>query len=229
MVTTAEGGWTDEELAARAERSQQTRMLYGAAAEAAAKTAWPPKVIALGRVLAQGLLADGDEIDLVQYALAAMTEMERIHVELLELQVEFTAVVHVDPQEQIRLVETAKWTSEEMSTWGPIPWPEDVILAARPRLRPVFEGLIGLLEGYGLVRGTGDTLNRLEQLSRGQKEIRARFAAESRMGRTSTNPPPPAPPVITKLSRTWSPTRLGKEVLCFSAVAAEQADAEPGQ
>lgn len=92
-------------------------MLYGMAAEAAAKTAWPPKVIALGRVLAQGLLGDGDEIDLVQYALAAMTEMERIHVELLELPVRFTAVIHMGPQEEVKHVEAVKrGTSVEMIT-----------------------------------------------------------------------------------------------------------------
>jgi len=86
IVAAAEGGWSAQELGRKAGRSQATRLLTGTAADAAAKTAWPPKVIALGRVLAQGLIAADDAaVDVPAYMLAAMTEMERLHISLLEL------------------------------------------------------------------------------------------------------------------------------------------------
>jgi hypothetical protein len=55
-ATTA--GFSPEELGERMGRSQRTRLLTATAAESAAKTAWPHKVRALGRVLADGLIAD---------------------------------------------------------------------------------------------------------------------------------------------------------------------------
>ncbi len=38
------------------------------------RATWPPQVVALGRVLASGLIADGDAVDLAKYALDAMSE-----------------------------------------------------------------------------------------------------------------------------------------------------------
>ena len=84
-----EAGWSAEDLGDRMARTATARMLTGLAAEAAAKTAWPPKVIALGRILADGLTAADDKIDLPQYALVAMADMERLHVALLDLLVKY--------------------------------------------------------------------------------------------------------------------------------------------
>lgn len=79
-------GVNPQELGERMGQSQRTRLLTATAAESAAKTAWPPKVRALGRVLADGLIADDEaKIDMVQLALTAMTELERPHVMVLDL------------------------------------------------------------------------------------------------------------------------------------------------
>ena len=58
--------------------------------DAAQRTAWPPKVYALGRVLAAGLIAsDEAEVDVQDQALAAMADLERLHIILLELLVKY--------------------------------------------------------------------------------------------------------------------------------------------
>ena len=84
-----------EDFGERIGKSPTTRLLTATAAEGAAKTAWPPKVRALGRVLAGGLIADDEaRIDLVQLALTAMVDLERPHVMLLDLVANY-AVVNV--------------------------------------------------------------------------------------------------------------------------------------
>jgi hypothetical protein len=79
------GGWSPNEFGEQMGRSPRTRLLTATAAEAAAKTAWPPKVVALGRVLAAGLIADDDAVvDRDQLALLAMAEIERPQLLVLD-------------------------------------------------------------------------------------------------------------------------------------------------
>jgi hypothetical protein len=57
------------------------------------QTTWPPKVCAPGRVLADGLIAEDDTtIDMTSMAMAAMADMDRPHVTLLELLVKHQPV-----------------------------------------------------------------------------------------------------------------------------------------
>jgi|ERR1022692_3295604 hypothetical protein len=106
---------TEAELEERLLETEQTRLLNVNAILAAADTAWPPKVVALGRVLAAGLIAEDEaDIDLQQSALAAMAELERPHVTLLDLLVRYEpqavvgtgwkAVSHLIPSYQSRYV-----------------------------------------------------------------------------------------------------------------------------
>lgn len=89
------------ELADRAAGSERARLLTTTATFGAAQTTWPPRVRALGRVLADGLIAEDEAtIDLTDMALAAMAEMERSHVSLLELLVCY-----------VPLLEEDRWTS----------------------------------------------------------------------------------------------------------------------
>jgi len=68
----------------------QKRLLNVYLILAAAGTVWPPKVVALRRVLAAGLIAENEtDIDLQESALTAMAEMERPHVMLLDLLVRY--------------------------------------------------------------------------------------------------------------------------------------------
>ena len=77
--------WDTEELGGRIGASEQTRLQAGIAMAAAQRTAWPPQVQALGKVLAAGLIAEDDAVDIPQFALRAMAELDRLHIVLLEL------------------------------------------------------------------------------------------------------------------------------------------------
>lgn len=71
--------------------SEATRLQPGIAIVAAERSTWPPQVVALGKVLAAGLIADGDKVDVQRFALDAMTNLGRLHVSLLELLVHRSA------------------------------------------------------------------------------------------------------------------------------------------
>ena len=80
-----EAGWGAEELADRIVISEQAQLQTAIAMSAAERATWPPQIKALGKALADGLMAEGDAIDLPQFALDAMTELGLLHVSLLEL------------------------------------------------------------------------------------------------------------------------------------------------
>jgi hypothetical protein len=131
-----------EELGERMGRSQRTRLLTATAAESAAKTAWPQKVRALGRVLADGLIADDEaKIDIAQIALTAMTDLERLHLMVLDLLANYGVVnVEEDPARGIPFrfeVKPAREVDREVDVGDPnwIPdWRDREILIARPQL-----------------------------------------------------------------------------------------------
>jgi hypothetical protein len=234
IVTAAEGGWTNEELQERAGRSQATRLLTSIAVETAAKTAWPPKVIAIGRVLAHGLSAEEDEIDVAQYTLAAMAEMERIHVELLKLLVNFRPYLRVTADGEYtveavpfpieRRVENALHGGELEWDIGLRRWAEIDILIARPKLQPVLVGITGTLDRFGLVSSSDQMPEMLRKVAQQWDELqRLEAAAASRSGRDRSIP---KRPVKRHMERIWSPTELGEQVLGFYVEAAAEADAE---
>jgi hypothetical protein len=75
-----------DELADLISDSERTRLLTATTMASAASTAWPPKVHALGRALADGLIAADDaEVNIADLAIPAMTDMERPHLSVLEL------------------------------------------------------------------------------------------------------------------------------------------------
>ncbi len=129
-----------DRLADLAGKSTRTRLLTTMAADAAARTAWPPKVIALGRVLAAGLIAaDEAEISVEDLSLTAMAEMERLHVSLLELLVRWqpTGTEMEAPYVARRL--------RDHRYWG-----EPDIIALRPGIQLVLGILMGTLARHGL-------------------------------------------------------------------------------
>lgn len=77
-------------------KSESTRLQAGIAMASAERTTWPPKIRALGRVLAEGLIGERDAVDLPQFALGAMTDLDRLHVSLLELLVRYEPGVAPD-------------------------------------------------------------------------------------------------------------------------------------
>jgi hypothetical protein len=102
MLETAadEAGCGAEELADRIAITEQAQLQTAIAMSAAERTTWPPQIKVLGKVLADGLMAEGDAIDLPQFARDAMTELGRLHVSLLELLVRYQQASH--PMEPAR-------------------------------------------------------------------------------------------------------------------------------
>ena len=88
------------------DKSERTRLLAIPAVDGAIKTAWPPRVVAIGRALAAGLIATDDAmIDVQQMALGAMADMDAMHVSLLELLVCWEPIGFVASAEKIRRYE----------------------------------------------------------------------------------------------------------------------------
>jgi hypothetical protein len=141
-------GYSPEELGQQMGRSRRTRLLTATAAEAASKTAWPPKVIALGKALAAGLIAeDHTRIDTEQLALLAMAGMERPHVAVLDLIVHYWPYwLDWDDPPSLKGVEPV--VSGQL---GPTGWPLAAIAQARPQLAPAVISVMGLFQMHGLV------------------------------------------------------------------------------
>lgn len=147
-------GLSPEELAERMGRSQRTRLLTATAAESAAKTAWPHKVRALGRVLADGLIADEAKIDVVELALAAMTDLERPHVAVLDLLANYGVVnAEEDPANGVPFrfeTKPAKDVDVGDPNWIP-DWRDREILTARPQLQEVYPNIMATLQRHALI------------------------------------------------------------------------------
>lgn len=79
-------GAASEELERLILASDQSRLQAGIALSAASRTSWPPKVRALGRALAGGLMATDDtRIDTQPLIMAALADIEFSQASLLEL------------------------------------------------------------------------------------------------------------------------------------------------
>jgi hypothetical protein len=153
------GGFSPEELGEHMGRSPRTRLLTATTAESAAKTAWPHKVRALGRVLADGLIADDEaKIDIVELALTAMTDLERPHVMVLDLLANHGVVnVEEDPAKGIPFkfeIKPAKDVDRDVDVGDPnwIPdWRDREILIARPQLKEAYLSIMAMLQRHALI------------------------------------------------------------------------------
>jgi hypothetical protein len=162
-----------DQLADLAGRSERTRHLSEAAIQAAADSFWPPTVRAIGRVYAAGLLAsDEADVDLRQRALAAMTDLNRLDVILLDLLVRYEppmvydadtpAVPHILESCQPRFLdggEPRKWVVGQRT------WTAAQIAFARPQLQPDLVGAIATLVRHGLAAPNDNAPKALKQLN----------------------------------------------------------------
>ena len=137
-------GCDDEQLGELTGSSEASRLQTGLAMDAAQRTAWPPKVYALGRVLAAGLIAtDETEVNVQDQALAAMADLERLHVILLELLVKYepdwtndgiVATPHRVPSYQDLFLGSGSPDNAKVWSIGRRKWPDHRIVAVRPQL-----------------------------------------------------------------------------------------------
>jgi hypothetical protein len=226
------GGGGPEALADLASKSDQTRLLTAMAVDAAARTAWPARVVALGRVLAAGLIAEDEaKIDEQQLALSAMADMERPHVNLLDLLVnrvpEWTGPVSWAAEPYARPSAPLGWQV------GQRRWTVLQIVSARPSLSPVVTSLLGTLQRHGLAVQNDNTAEAIENYSKFTAEDIER---RTRRGGGGMPPIPAAPKKLTPSDRmriapetSWSPTELGERVLGYYRLAAAEFDAAPAE
>lgn len=223
----AEAGGQDlTGLAGMIGRSEHTRLLTGIAMTGAAGTAWPPKVFALGRALADGLITDDDQINIADLVLPAMADMDRPHISLLELLVRWM------PESSTGNLRILPYPGEHTPAGGSPnrAWGEYEIGKARPALDPVVISLIGTLLRHGLIVQDDN----LDRVLASYADQLAHF-----WGDFEATPPRPTLPrvpehVIGGLleSPRWSPTELGEQVLDYYRIAGEFTEGHtltPGQ
>jgi hypothetical protein len=152
-------GLSAEETVRRALGNEKSRLLSATAIVAATHTAWEDKVRTLGRSLASGLLAADDaEVDSEQLIMAAIADMEGPHLALLDLLVAWRPPQLEEGTNPIRLdIHENPHSRPFDGVWpvgpwivGPRTWFVHAIQDCRPRLTPVFHGLVGTLQRHGL-------------------------------------------------------------------------------
>ncbi|HUZ54395.1 MAG TPA: hypothetical protein VMU94_17955 [Streptosporangiaceae bacterium] len=212
----AEAGGQDlAGLAGMIGRSEHTRLLTGIAMTGAAGTAWPPKVSALGRALADGLITDDDQINIADLVLPAMADMDRPHVSLLELLVQWM------PESSAGHLRIIPYSHDRTPDAGSPnrAWGEYEISKARPALDSVVTSLIGTLLRHGLIV-QDDNLDR----------VLASYADKLAyfLGDFEATPARPTLPRLPEYavrsileSPSWSPTALGEQVLDYYRIAGE--------
>jgi hypothetical protein len=233
LITAAEeaGCGDDRQLGKLIGASETSRLQTGLAMAAAERTAWPPKVRALGRVLAAGLIAsDEAEVDVQQRALTAMTDMERLDVILLEMLVRYEpdwthagirAVPHRVPSYQNTYLGGDRPDNPKIWTIGRRKWTARQICAARPQLRPVLTTLLGTLERHGLAAQNDTAPEVLKQLSENLLQQVNQQAGQMQRHQ-QTKPVTLQRPAIRDVEPSWSPTELGEKVLDYYRAAGEE-------
>lgn len=212
-------GLSSLKFAKRIGRNERTRLLTATAMTGAATTSWPPRVAAIGKLLASGLIADDeDELDLVALALGAMAEMDRPHVTLLDLLVNFApnfTVASSEAQPYRQPLEGTGWSV------GRRVWTAAQISTVRPQLKPALPGLIGTLVRHGLAVENNEAAAALVEIVRGFEHRAQQQARQIRAGSTLTAASlQPHIPQVPNVVQTWSPTERGEEVLMFYREAA---------
>ena len=224
-------GCNAEQLGELIGASETSRLQTGLAMAAAGRTAWPPQVRALGMVLAAGLIAgDEAEVDVQQRALAAMTDLDRLHVILLELLVRYEpdwrrdhipATLHRVPSYQNLFLGGDRPDNPKVWSIGRRKWTAGQICAARSQLRPVLTSLLGALEQRGLADQNDTAPDVLKQLSEDLTQQVNRQAEQMQRGK-QMKPITLQRPTIHDVEPSWSPTELGETVLEYYQQAGEE-------
>jgi hypothetical protein len=224
-------GCDDEQLGELISSSDASRLQTGLAMDAAQRTVWPPKVYALGKALAAGLIAtDDDEVSVQDQALAAMADLERLHVILLELLVKYepelvrdriVATPHRLPSYHDVFLAGGRPDDPKVWSIGRRKWPNFRIVAVRPQLRPVLTSLLGTLQRYGLAVENDSVPEGIEQLSKDLVQQVNRQSGQMQRGRP-TRPVTLRETAVRMNGPSWSPTELGETILDYYRLAGEE-------
>jgi hypothetical protein len=206
---------------------EKFRLLAGTAMVAAAYTTWEDKVRTLGRSLASGVLASDDaEVDIEQLIMSAIADIEGPHLALLDLLVAWRPPMTADENVALRLnvpEYTKSMRADHLWDVGWRRWSLAEIRAHRPRLGPVFTGLIGTLQRHGLAVFQTNSDVAMQRLERAIEEDLDRIEQERLTGvpqRRSFMGLHVGP-----IAGVWEPTELGELVwLRFHAAGANVPD-----
>jgi hypothetical protein len=221
LSTAAEAAGCDaEQLGELIGASDATRLQAGLAMRAAERTTWPPQVRALGKVLAAGLIASDDAVNVPQFALDAMADLGRLHVSLLELLVRYEPGFVSTPGGG-DVVPRPYGDGPSRSGWvvGRRIWTARAIVAARPQLRPVLTSVTGTLERHGLAVQSDKTLDALGEFGYLERQFYERNIPEEAQWYAERSVS-----TMDKIVRSWSPTELGEQILGFYEEAGAEAD-----
>lgn len=204
-------GCDAEQLDGMIGKSDQTRLMTGLAIMAAERTTWPHEVVALGRVLADGLIAEDVAVEVVEYALNAMSEMGRLHVSLLDLLVRYEPE-HTDSYRVVAvpILDPSKYSPR---------WAADDVPRVRLEMGQVLTKLSGTLIRHGLVDQTDQVFEVWRALT---KRYETKFrnieeALRSNDPKEFESLPQPQKsddsPMVPE--RIWQATELGEKVLGY--------------
>lgn len=199
-------GCDAEQLGKMIGSSENNILQTGLAMIAAERTTWPPQVRALGKALAAGLIAtDEEEIDIKQRALAAMMDMDRQHVALLDVLVRYgpgvtSNAIAAIPQDGDFAVRRS-WTDRQ-------------ICETLPHLRPALAMLTATLQRHGLVVSQDTAPEALSKLANDLTNQINRQASRNQRGNRLT-PVILNKPTTPRMDPRWSPTPQGAQVLSF--------------
>jgi hypothetical protein len=191
--------------------SDQSRLQAGIALSAATRTAWPPKVIALGRALAAGLVAADDARIMTEpFIIAALADIEVPHASLLDLLVRHWPLqtaqgVVADPFTAAPRAPGTPWGA------GYRIWLAGDIMVARPALRPVLPSLLGTLQRHGLAAQSDDPGDPFGRSGRAMQQRWISEVAEKHRAVGGVSPVVNAQ--FYAPAGAWLPTELGEEVL----------------
>jgi hypothetical protein len=220
----ARSGIGGDEFTARAMASERSRFLTTEAIRAAEGTYWPESAVAIGRALADSAFDVGDApVDLPAAVLRTMGQLSESDVRVLSLIA-------------TRLY-TRSYTEPHQATTEPTEHSEQVPRWAAPELAGVYPAVSDLVPG---ILAHLDALGLVAERDRTAKLI-AGYSGKMTQETNRINPPPGQRATAHKTpsalgesqverlmpERTWSATKLGRELIGYYELASQTADSAP--
>jgi hypothetical protein len=237
-VAAQEAACDEEQFSELIRESEASRLQAGLAMDAAQRTVWPDKVRALGKALAEGLLAsDEDQVDIQLQALDVMADLERLHIILLELLVKyepelghdgFVAAPHRIESYQNRFGGGDRPDNPKVWSIGRRQWMVPQISTVRPQLDPILTTLLGTLQRHGLAAEIDSAPAAIKQFSADlAKQVNRHAGQAARAGRaTSSRPLTIRETTVPAAEPTWAPTEWGEKILGYYRLAGEEEKAD---
>ncbi len=235
-VAAEETGYDEDQFGELIGSSEATKLQIGLAMDAAQRTVWPTKVRALGKALAEGLLADDqDRVDIHLQALDVMADLERLDVILLELLVKYepdhnhdgvVATPHRVASYQNRYGGGDRPDNPKDWSIGRRKWTVSQISAVRSQLRPILTTLLGTLQRHGLAAEIDSAPAAIKRFSEALTRQVNQQAGQAQRGGQARQPRPLTLQQTTVQSAepTWAPTEWGEKILDYYRLAGEEGD-----